>query len=242
VTAPHFFVEMLKGPDSTVSLAPADSRHALRSLRLQPGEEVSLTDGAGTVARGRLVGEEDGLARIRVEEVQRAVRRTPIVSVALAPPKGDRLSWAVQKLAEIGADEVVLMETGRSVRTWNDDRADRAADRLRTVAREAAMQSRQPFVMEVTPAVPFQDAFPPGGAVGILLWAGAKTRLSHVLPDDASGIRILVGPEGGFSQEEIETAGEAGVLEASLGPAILRTETAALVGAAMVLARYGRLG
>jgi 16S rRNA (uracil1498-N3)-methyltransferase len=241
VTAPHFFVEMLKGPDSTVSLAPADSRHALRSLRLQPGEEVSLADGAGTVARGRLVGEEDGLARIRVEEVHRAVRRPPIVSVALAPPKGDRLSWAVQKLAEIGADEVVLMETGRSVRTWDDDRADRAADRLRTVAREAAMQSRQPFVMEVTPAMPFQDAFPPGG-VGIVLWAGAETRLSHILPDDASGVRILVGPEGGFSQEEIDTAREAGVLEASLGPAILRTETAAFVGAALVLARYGRLG
>ncbi|HEY3210680.1 MAG TPA: RsmE family RNA methyltransferase [Actinomycetota bacterium] len=242
MTAPHFFVDLLKGPDTTVSLSPQDSRHALKSLRLQPGEEVSLADGAGTVARGRLSGEEDELAVIRVEEVRRVVRRPPIVSVALAPPKGDRLTWAVQKLAEVGVDEVVLMETGRSVRTWTDERADRAADRVRTVAREAAMQSRQPFVMEVGAAVPFQDAFPPRTAVGILLWAGATTRLVEALPEGASGIRLMVGPEGGFSEEEIDTAKEAGVVDASLGSSILRTETAVLVGASLVLARYGRLG
>jgi 16S rRNA (uracil1498-N3)-methyltransferase len=242
VTSPHFFVDILEGPDATVSLSPRDSRHALRSLRLQPGEEVSVADGAGTVGRGRLDGEEDGLALIRVEEVHRVVRRPPIVSVALAPPKGDRLAWAVQKLAEVGADELVLMETGRSVRAWSADRADRAADRLRAVAREAAMQSRQPYVMEVGQSVPLSDALPPRGAAGVLLWAGAKTGLAQALPDEATGVRLFVGPEGGFSQEEIDTAREAGLAEASLGSSILRAETAALVGAVLVLARYGRLG
>jgi 16S rRNA (uracil1498-N3)-methyltransferase len=242
VTAPHFFVELLKGPDTTVSLSPQDSRHALRSLRLQPGEEVSLADGAGTVARGRLAAEEDELAVVRVEEIHRVVRRPPIVSVALAAPKGDRLSWAVQKLAEVGTDEVVLMEAGRSVRTWGEGRADRAAERLRAVAREAAMQSRQPFMMEVIPPVPFQEAYPPAPALGVLLWAGAKAGLDKALPDQATGVRLFVGPEGGFSEQEIDAAKEAGLVEASLGPSILRTETAALVGATLVLARYGRLG
>jgi 16S rRNA (uracil1498-N3)-methyltransferase len=225
-----------------VNLSPQDSRHALRSLRLQPGEEVSLADGTGVVGEGRLDGEEGGLAVIRVEEVHRVVRRPPIVSVALAPPKGDRLAWAIQKLAEVGTDEVVLMETGRSVRSWDSDRADRAADRLRAIAREAAMQSRQPFVMEVVPAVPLAEAMPPQGANAVLMWAGAKTRLAEVLPEEASGVRLFVGPEGGFSQEEIDSAGEAGMAEATLGPSVLRTETAALVGAALVLARYRRLG
>jgi 16S rRNA (uracil1498-N3)-methyltransferase len=242
VTAPHFFVDVLKGPDSSVILSPQDSRHALRSLRLQPGEEISLADGTGAVGQGRLDGEEDGRAVVRVEEVHRVVRRPPIVSVALAPPKGDRLAWAIQKLAEVGTDEVVLVETGRSVRTWGSDRADRATDRLRAVAREAAMQSRQPFVMEVVPAVPFAEALPPPQARGVLLWAGAKAPLAEVLPQEATGIRLFVGPEGGFSQEEIDSAREAGVGEASLGSSILRTETAALVGSALVLARYGRLG
>jgi 16S rRNA (uracil1498-N3)-methyltransferase len=242
VTAPHFFVDVLKGADTSVILSPQDSTHALRSLRLQPGEEVSLADGAGAVGQGRLDGEEDGRAVVRVEEVHREVRRPPIVSVALAPPKGDRLAWAIQKLAEVGTDEVVLVETGRSVRTWGSDRADRAADRLRAVAREAAMQSRQPFVMEVVPAVPLAEALPAAEATGVLLWAGAKARLAEVLPEETTGIRLFVGPEGGFSQQEIDSAREAGVGEASLGSSILRTETAALVGAALVLARYGRLG
>jgi 16S rRNA (uracil1498-N3)-methyltransferase len=242
MTAPQFFVDRLKGAGATVTLSQQDSRHALRSLRLQPGEEVSLADGAGTVGRGRLGGEEDDLAVIRVEEVHRVVRRPPIVSVALSSPKGDRLSWAVQKLGELGVDEVMLMESSRSVRTWDGDRAGRAAERLRSVAREAAMQSRQPFVMEVIPAVPFLEALPSPAATGVLLWAGAGAGLAQVLPEDAAGIRLLVGPEGGFSEEEIDTAREAGVAEASLGSGILRTETAALVGATLVLARYGRLG
>jgi 16S rRNA (uracil1498-N3)-methyltransferase len=242
VTAPQFFVERLKGPDIAVSLSPQDSRHALRSLRLQPGEEVTVADGAGAVGMGRLSGEEDGLAVIRVEEVHRVVRRPPIVSMALSAPKGDRLSWAVQKLAELGVDEVVPVETGRSVRTWDAGRAERTVGRLRSVAREAAMQSRQPFVMEVALAVPFSHAFPLRGAVGVLLWAGAGARLAEVLPDEATGVRLFVGPEGGFSQDEIGAAREAGLVEASLGPSILRTETAALVGATLVLARYGRLG
>lgn len=242
MTAPQFFVDRLKEAGATVTLSPQDSRHALRSLRLQPGEEVSLADGAGTVGRGRLGGEEDDLALVRVEEVHRVVRRPPVVSVALASPKGDRLSWAVQKLAEVGVDEAVLMQTGRSVRTWEGDRAGRAAERLRAVAREAAMQSRQPFVMEVITSVPFVEAFPPRGAVGVLLWAGAEAGLSQVLPEEATGVRLLVGPEGGFSQEELDTAREAGIAEATLGPSILRTETAALVGVTLVLARYGRLG
>lgn len=242
MTAPQFFVDRLKGAGSTVTLSPQDSRHALRSLRLQPGEDVSLADGAGMVGRGRLHAEEDGLAVINVEEVRRVVRRPPIVSVALASPKGDRLSWAVQKLSEVGVDEAVLMETGRSVRSWEGDRAGRAADRLRTVAREAAMQSRQAFVMEIIPAVPYLEAFPPPGAQGVLLWAGAERGLPEVLSEDATGVRLFVGPEGGFSEEEIDTAREAGLAEASLGPNILRTETAALVGATLVLARYGRLG
>lgn len=242
MTAPQFFVDRLKGAGATVTLSPQESRHALRSLRLHPGEEVSLADGAGTVGRGRLGGEEGGLALVRVEEVHQVARRTPMVSLAVASPKGARLSWAVQKLAELGVDEAVLMDTGRSVRSWEGDRAGRAAERLRSVAREAAMQSRQPFVMEVVPVVPFPEAFPPRGAVGVLLWAGAESGLAKVLPEEATGIRLLVGPEGGFSQEEIDTAREAGVAEASLGPSILRTETAAVVGATLVLARYGRLG
>lgn len=239
MSLPHFFVGTLdpKG----VALSEADSRHALRSLRLRPGDRLSLADGEGAVADARLVGEVEGRAVVEVGEVRRVERTGPAVSVALAPPKGDRLGWAVQKLAELGVDEVVLVVTERSVRGWGESRAGRTVARLAAVAREAAMQSRRPFLMEVRPLVPLEEALASGGAP-VALWEGATEPLSACLPEEPGSIRIVVGPEGGFSEREVEVMREAGAPLASLGPGILRTETAAIVAAAMVLARYGRLG
>jgi 16S rRNA (uracil1498-N3)-methyltransferase len=208
----------------------------LRSLRLRPGEEVILSDGKGALARGRLEGERDGLAVFEVDSVSRVARATPTVQVALAPPKGDRLSWAVQKLGEIGVDEVQLIGSERSVRIQP------ALPRLRAVAREAAMQSRRPFVMRVESGGSFPDALEPGGSTVVVLWEGADARLDNLLPRLPDSIRLVVGPEGGFSEGEVEAARTAGASLASLGPGILRTETAAVVGAALVLAHYGRLG
>lgn len=243
MSAPHFFVEPREvEPGSEVTLSAGDSAHALRSLRLRAGDQITVADDQGLVASGRLVSEVDGRAVVRVEEVRRVVRRGPIVSAALAPPKGDRLAWAVQKLAELGVDEVVPMRTARTVREWGTDRQERAIRRLEGVAREAAMQSHQPFVARVLEPLTLDDALSVR-ATTIFLEPRADESLRAVLPEEApSAVRLLVGPEGGFEDAEVERARELGAAAASLGPSVLRTETAAVVGAALVLHRYGRLG
>ena len=104
------------------------------------------------------------------------------------------------------------------------------------------MQSRRPFLMEVRPPVPLEEALKTGGVPLVVLWEGGSETLSACLPEEAGGIRVVVGPEGGFSEREVETMRRGGTALASLGSGILRTETAAIVGAALVLARYGRLG
>jgi 16S rRNA (uracil1498-N3)-methyltransferase len=104
------------------------------------------------------------------------------------------------------------------------------------------MQSRQPFVMEVRAGGSLVDEVVTAGHVTVVLWESADTRLGDLLPDDPRGIRLLVGPEGGLAEHEVHAAVEAGAVAASLGPSILRTESAAVVGGALVLARYGRLG
>ena len=182
------------------------------------------------------------LPTVSVAETRRVVRQGTIVSVVLAPPKGDRLSWAIQKLAELGVDEVVLVETERSVRAWPKGRVERALERQRTVAREAAMQARLPFVVAIRAGeVPL--AAPGASDVQtVMLTGGASERLGAALLDRASAVRLLIGPEGGFTEREVQAARAAGAVVASLGSAILRTETAAVVGAALVLAHYGRLG
>jgi 16S rRNA (uracil1498-N3)-methyltransferase len=248
VTAPHFFVERLV-EGATVALAPADSRHALRSLRLRLGDEVSLADGRGLAGAGRLRDEENGLAVIEMSEVREVPRPSPRLSVAFAAPKGERLAWAVQKLGELGVDEALLLLTQRSIRAWDDPRrAVNALDRLRAVAREAAMQSHQPFVMDVAGPYALDEALAFEGRV-ILLDAGATTLLLRVaaaleegVAEEREAIRLLVGPEGGWSPAELGKADEEGAAFASLGPSILRTETAAVVGAAFALAGAGRLG
>jgi 16S rRNA (uracil1498-N3)-methyltransferase len=144
----------------------------------------------------------------------------------------------VQKLAELGVDATWLIEGARSVRTVDDEPASQGLRRLNAVAREAAMQSHRPFLMEV--AVRRE---PLAGSMAVVLHVGAQRRLSEVLPAEPPPvIALAVGPEGGFSDAEVEAARREGSPIASLGPGVLRTETAAVVGAALTLARYGRLG
>jgi 16S rRNA (uracil1498-N3)-methyltransferase len=225
-----------------LTLSAEDSRHALRSLRLRPADQVSLSDDDGTVGTGRIVAEEDGRAVVAVESTRRVVRRGTLVSVAVAPPKGDRLSWTVQKLGELGVDELVLIRTDRTVRDWSGERSERALKRLNAVAREAAMQSRQPFVMRILDPRSLDQAIGAPGAAVVVLDPGAATSLSAQLPPEAVAARLVVGPEGGFTEQELERAVELGARLAALGEPVLRTETAAVAGAALVLHRYGRLG
>ncbi len=251
MTAHHFFVSSLANviPGDAVALSQDDSHHAFRSLRLRVGEDLSMADGSGRLARGRLHGERAGAALVEVLEIELRPQPSPSVVVAMAPPKGDRLAWAVQKLAEIGVDDLLLLtDAERSVRRGGEgsERADARTERLRRIAREAAMQSRRPFVMSVG-AASLQDAIGSleEGGTTLLLWEGATELLNGALADrdHAPGpLRLVVGPEGSFSENEIDLAAASGAVVVSLGPGILRTETAAIAAAVLVLGNVGRLG
>jgi 16S rRNA (uracil1498-N3)-methyltransferase len=236
VAPPHFFVDRLDQPE--VRLNRRDSHHALRSLRLRPNEDVSLSDGRGVVGLGRLRGEHEGQAVIDVLSTQVVERPVPFLSVGLAPPANEGARWALQKLTELGVDQIVEFEADRSVRRLRPSRAD---SRRRHIIREAAMQSRRAFEPDLITGPSFGSLLD-GQEPTFLLAQTAPGRLSGALPENAERIRLLVGPEGGWSEGEVGRARGAGVAFASLGPTVLRTETAAVVGATVALARYGRLG
>jgi 16S rRNA (uracil1498-N3)-methyltransferase len=226
-----------------VALAPDDARHAVRSLRLQEGDEFTSSDGAGALVRCRVVRAAHLLVEGEVLERTAEPRPRPGLSVLLSPPKGDRLTWAVQKLTELGIDRIVLVESARSVRRWEGDRAARVGPRLEAVAREAAKQSRRRFLPEVTGPIPWAEAVVPDAEPTVVLWERAREGLLSALPDEApERLTVAVGPEGGIPEEDAAAAERAGARLAGLGPSILRTETAAVAASAVVLARYGRLG
>ena len=216
-SAAHVFVSPpeLDRPDGP-RLEPDDVHHLERVLRLRPGEPVSVSDGAGRwrLCRWRpgAVLEPDG--DIRAVEVLR-----PAVTIGFVPVKGERPEWTVQKLAEIGVDRIVPLRSARAVVKWEGSRGSMQVDRLRRVAREACAQARRCHVPRI------EDVTTPGAVEG-----AAFAQFGGEAPDLARPT-VVIGPEGGWTADE--TRGSPTV---SLGPTVLRAETAAVAAAVLLCA------
>jgi 16S rRNA (uracil1498-N3)-methyltransferase len=180
---------------------------------------VSTSDGAGGWRRCRLGADGELLPE---GAVLRPERPLPAVTVAFAVPKGDRAEWAVQKLTEVGVDRIVPLVTDRGVVRWPADRAARQVERWRAIARHAAMQSRRLTLPDV--GEPQPPAALVGPAVALTDPDGEPPRLS--LPT------LLIGPEGGWSDGELGL----GLARVTLGPGVLRTETAAVIAGGLLAA------
>jgi 16S rRNA (uracil1498-N3)-methyltransferase len=212
----HAFVADPGAPE----LGPDDRHHLERVLRVRPGEEVTVSDGAGRWRSCRM-GPHGALEP--AGEVVVLPRPQPAVAVALAVTKSDRPELAVQKLTELGVDRILPFVADRSVARWEGERAARHVARLRRVAREAAVQARLAFLPEVTDVAGFPSvAALPGAA--LCDRDGAPPGLDRPL--------LLVGPEGGWSEAERG----AGLPVVALGPTTLRAETAAIAAGALLTA------
>ena len=221
----HVFVADLASPE----LDAGDRHHLDRVLRLRTDELVTASDGAGRWVACRYAGGPGGPALVLDGEVVLEPAADPPVTVAFAQPKGDRPEWAVQKLTELGVDRIVPLLAGRSVVRWTGDRAVGPVARLRRVAREAAMQSRRAWLPVVEEPSTFDDAAARRGAA-LAVAGGDRPSLDRPV--------VLVGPEGGWDADELAT----GLPTVGLGPNVLRTETAAVVaGALLVALRSGLL-
>lgn len=235
----RFYVEahQLSGADVAFSSAQA---HQLRSvLRLKAGDQVRVFDGAAPrdyvveltdATRGRIVGEAP----------QAPEPRTRLV-VYPALLQRDKFETVLQKLTEIGAAAIAPVITVRSLVRSSPD-AQRLA-RWNAIVREAAEQSGRGLVPALLPAVPFAEAV--GGAEGLKLLAyeGERTRTVGDVLGGKPGtiVSAFVGPEGGFAPEEVSCARQAGAEVVTLGPRVLRTETASPLLAALVLYELGDL-
>jgi 16S rRNA (uracil1498-N3)-methyltransferase len=193
----------------------------LRVLRVKPSDTVTVSDGKGKWYSSVLSA--DAAIEATSEVFTTAAPSWPI-TVAFSLVKGDRPEWTVQKLTEIGVDEiVVLAPTVRSVVRWDHDRSNKNIERLRRVAREAAMQSRRTWLPNVH------------GVIEMSTIANLFIADPNGVCLDASHRTIAVGPEGGFAPQETENC--SGLV--SLGETVLRAETAA-VSAAVLMSDYRR--
>lgn len=210
-----------------MTLGPRELRH-LRVLRLRPGDAVQVFDGRGAEAAATLLRLDEGGAVLALGEPLSAAAETPQpVTLAVALLKGDKLADVVRAATELGVARVQLLHTRYS------DVPELGAgklERLRRVAGEASRQSRRAVTPEVRS--PISLAQLPAAGLGVVAHPGSPARLTDLLTWSAP-VTLASGPEGGFSDEEIAALTGAGYHAVTLGPRILRAETAplALLGA-----------
>jgi 16S rRNA (uracil1498-N3)-methyltransferase len=230
-TLPVFLVAQLPDTDNAVLDGP-EGRHAATVRRLRAGESLVLSDGSGGLARCVVDTVERDSVGLVVQRRWTEPRPQPRVVLAQALIKGDRGELAVELATEAGVDEVLPWRARRCVARWEDGpRGDKALTRWRTTAREAAKQARRAWCPSVgepvdTPALAVRAG---QAELAVVLHESASRGLVDV-PMPASGdLLLVVGPEGGITDEELDTLAAAGALPVRLGPTVLRASTAGAV-------------
>ena len=223
----------------TVTLDGDEGHHASVVRRIEVGEELLLGDGAGAVARCRTTAVAKGSLEARVVAVDHHPAEPPRLVVVQAIPKGDRGELAVEMLTEVGADVIVPWAASRSVARWKGDRAAKSLEKWRTTAREAAKQARRAWFPTVAEQASTEDvvALLRKASVPVVLHEAASGPLSDVPVPGRGEIVIVVGPEGGISDDELAAFAQVGAEPLRLGSSVLRSSTAGVAAAAALLAR-----
>lgn len=241
----RFFIEQPLA--AVMNITGQDARHIGKVLRLGPGDEIVVVGKNGQAGLARITGVGTTAVSVALlEEIQQ--RNEPPVEIWLAQglAKGDKMEYIIQKAVEIGAAGIIPMAVDFSAVQYDDAKQGSKVTRWQKIALEAAKQCGRGVVPEVTAVhqlAAVLDRFGPDTTV-IMLYEGAGgTSLKEILANCPAGkYLLLIGPEGGFSPAEANLCRERGARVATLGPRILRTETAAVTALSIVMYEKGDLG
>ena len=240
---PRFFLDYV--PDDHAVVSGADGRHIARSLRMQPGEELILCDCIGMDYRGEIERIDGDAVHVRILECCKSASE-PTVQVTLYQglPKADKFDTVVQKAVELGVTRIVPMMTSRCVSRPDEKSARKKQERWQKIAEEAAKQSGRGIIPKVSAVTPYRQAVSEAvedDAELILFYEGGGKSLSSLVGRGTQKLSVMIGPEGGFSREEVDLAEKAGGHPGTLGPRILRTETAPVAALAAIMLATGNL-
>lgn len=242
MSAPVFLADTADLDRDRVVLGGPEGRHAAAVRRLRPGERVDLTDGAGLLAECVVAVADKASLTLDVTARHRRPPPAPRIVVVQALPKGDRGELAVETMTEVGVDVIVPWSAARCVTQWRPERREKALGRWRSTAREAGKQARRSHFPDVTDLASTADvaARVAAASLALVLHEEAASPLSAVHPPADGDIVLIVGPEGGITPEELDRFTEAGAQATCLGPTVLRTSTAGVAAAAVLLTATGR--
>lgn len=226
-----------------VTVVGAEGRHGVSVRRLRVGEAVDLVDGSGRRVTGPVCATDRHGFQVRADVIVADPPPALRITVVQALAKGDRGEAAVEMLTECGVDAIVPWAAARSVSRWTGDKEHRGPERWRAVAAAATKQSRRsrlPVVSGLARSTDVADMLAQA-RLGLVLHEGAVARLSRLdLPRGEGEIVVVVGPEGGIADDERALFDAAGALTVRLGESVLRTSTAGVAAAAVLMAASGR--
>jgi 16S rRNA (uracil1498-N3)-methyltransferase len=242
VSLPVFLSDAIGGltAGASVTLDGDEGRHAATVMRIRAGEQVVLTDGAGTRALCTVADSGKAALTLMVDSLEVLAREAPFVTVVQAIPKGERGELAVEMLTEIGVDRIVPWAASRSVAVWRGERATKSLAKWRAAARAATKQARRVWLPEVTGLATTDDVVGliEEAELAVVLHEDATVPLAELSLEAVTSVLVVVGPEGGLTDEEIEAFGAASIVR--LGNSVLRTSTAGVAAAAALLSRTER--
>ena len=219
-----------------------EHQHLGRVLRARPGDQVVVFDGRGNEFDAEVVAAGRDTTELALGARRAALAATVRITLLQSVARGERMDWIVQKTCELGVARIVPVLTSRVVARPAGSPTRRA--RWEKIAREAARQSGRADVPEVSEPISLGRALAESDPqdLRLALWEVSRGQpLRKALPSTPRPTTVLVGPEGGFSDDEIAAAKAAGFQIVTLGPRILRVETAALVAVTLVQASAGGL-
>ncbi|MER7335579.1 MULTISPECIES: 16S rRNA (uracil(1498)-N(3))-methyltransferase [unclassified Micromonospora] len=243
MSAPLFLVESLPTADR-LTLDGPEGHHAATVQRLRVGEELLLADGRGGTAAAVVTAVGRGTLDLEITSRGYVDASVPRLVVVQGIAKGDRGELAVQAMTEVGVDEIVPWAAARSVTQWRGDRGVRAREKWAATAREAAKQARRAW-LPVVAGTPDESTTRVarrigGAAAAFVLHEEAQERLTTAELPATGEIVLVVGPEGGITDSELDTFTGAGARAVRLGPSVLRTSTAGVAALAVLATRLAR--
>ncbi len=235
------FVDCVNG--DILTLEGDAARHVAKSLRMQAGDMLTVTDGSGTDYGCMIKSVTRDAVTLEVC-YQQAAQSEPTCHVTIyqGVPKGQKMEDIIQKCTEIGVSRIVPVLTERSVSRPDSARADKKSQRYNRIALEAAQQSGRGVVPVIDEQCTLAQAVAADNAKKkIVFYEGGGEHIADIVAPDDTDVSIYIGPEGGFGSDEIDILTAAGAVRATLGPRILRTQTAPVAALTAVMLLTGNM-
>ena len=242
MTTARFYVDHTALLEGRLVLEGSYHHHLSRVLRMRSGQSLQLMDGKGCIARGSILSISPTRTSIAVDEITEVERERPRIKLFQALPQGKKMDDVVQWSVELGADAVVPFSCRRSRSL--DDAVRKRYERWRKIALESSRVAGRPFLPEINEALTWEGLLAETEACDVMIMAdetGGTRPRDALAAVDAQEIGLVIGPEGGFTEEERIELLEMGARPVTLGATVLRTETAGMVLMAAVRCHYGLL-